>query len=145
MNRTAAVIALAALMPLSVAAKLPKLKKSPPPVELYDTVREASLRFSGYEKPNSALRETFLVTNLDSLDINGLAVEFEYFDMAGRQLHRASHRLIADVPAGETRMLSVPTWDRNHTFHYFRSPAPLRRQSTPYKVKSKALYTLRLK
>ncbi len=149
MKRTTILIALLVLMPLAAGAKLPKLKKTPAPqppaIELYDTVMPARLRFSGYEKPNAALRETFLVTNLDSLDINGLAVELEYFDMSGRQLHRTSHRLITDIPAGQTRMLSVPSWDRNHSFHYFRSPAPKRRQSTPYKVKSKALYTLRRK
>ncbi len=134
-----------ALLPLSALAKLPKLKKAPNAVELYDTVRPANVRFSGYEKPNAALRETFLVTNLDSLEINGVAVELEYLDMENRQLHCVTHSLITTIPAGQTRMLSVPTWDRNHSFHYFRSPAPKRRQSTPYKVKSRTLYALRYK
>lgn len=131
---------------LPAAAKLPRLKKiATPPVEIYDTVRQPQLRFSGYDKPNAALRETFLVTNLDSLDIDGLAVELEYFDMEGRQLHRALHRLTINIPAGETRMVNVPTWDRNHAFHYFRSPAPKRKPSTPYRVKSSASYVLRFR
>lgn len=145
MKRFVLVPVLLLTLALPVAAKLPRLKKTAVPVEIYDTVRAPQLRFSGYDKPNAASRETFLVTNLDSLEINGLAVEFVYFDMEGRQLHRASHRLITDIPAGETRMLSVPSWDRNHAFHYFRSPAPKRRSSTPYRVKSDASYVLRLK
>lgn len=145
MKKLLALWLLMAAIPGPLAAKLPRLKKTPAPVDMYDTIRPAMLRFSGYEKPNAALRETFLVTNLDSLDLNGLAIELEYLDMENRQLHRASHTIITDIPAGETRMVSVASWDRNHSFHYFRSSAPQRRQSTPYKVKSNALYVLRLK
>lgn len=145
MKKLLAVWLLLAAVPGPLAAKLPRLKKTPVTVDVYDTIRPAMVRFSGYEKPNTALRETFLVTNLDSLDLNGIAVELEYLDMESRQLHRAAHTIKVNIPGGETRMVNVPAWDRNHSFHYFRSPAPQRRQSTPYKVRSNALYVLRLK
>lgn len=109
-------------------------------VELPDTIAVDSLsvRLSGYDKPNAATTETFFCTNLlpDSLTLSGVVVTFEYLDMAGRQLHQETHTIRCDIPPGATRRLSVPSWDRNHAFHYFRSPAPLRRQSTRYKVRS---------
>lgn len=116
----------------------------PPPAEsVYDTIAapEGSLRFSGYDKPNSATRETFFVTNLteDSIPIEGFIVELEYSDMRGRRLHCATHCVMVSLSAGETQMVSVPAWDRNHAFHYYRSPAPVRRPSTPYRVSSRAV------
>lgn len=113
------------------------------PVEPFDTIRPGFIRCSGYDKPNSSLRETFFVTNLDSLGVAGIGLEFEYYDMEGRQLHRASHELAIDVPAGETRAVSVSSWDRNNAFHYYRSEAPKRRRSSAYKVKSRVLYVVR--
>lgn len=151
MKRTL-LIALSALLCLYAGAKRQKsgptkLVRSevvaPAPEELFDTVRPGAVRCSGYEKPNQSVRETFFVTNLDSIDIAGIGLEFEYFDIEGRQLHRAIHSLKIDVPAGETRAVSVSSWDRNNAFHYYRSAAPKRRRSSPYKVKSKVLYVLR--
>lgn len=128
----------------SVEARLPKLRKSSPTAERYDTVRSAHLRFAGYDKPNAAQRETFFVTNLDSVAIDGFAVELEYFDAADRQLHKRTAVVNENIPGGETRSVAVPTWDCNHAFHYFRSPRPPRRQSAPYSVTIKPLYALRL-
>lgn len=104
-----------------------------------------AVRLSGYDKPNNAVRETFFITNLmpDSLDIEAVNVTLTYLDMSGRILHEASHTVRASVPAAQTRNVSVPAWDRNRAFHYFRSAAPARRASTPYKVVSQVNYIIR--
>lgn len=109
----------------------------------YDTIRPGAVRCSGYDKPNSAVRETFFVTNLDSVDIAGLGLEMEYFDVQDRQLHQASLSIMVNIPAGQTRSVSIPSWDRSHAFHYYLSNPPQRRRSTPYKVKSRVNYVLR--
>lgn len=109
-----------------------------PVAAVYDTVAcpPGAIVCSGYDKPNSATRETFFVSNhtADSLDVEGIILTFDYSDMKGRRLHSRRYTLRLHLPAGETRAADVPTWDRNRAFHYFRSEAPLRRRSSPYKV-----------
>lgn len=104
----------------------------------FDTIAcpSGAIRCSGYDKPNRASKETFFVTNLsvDSLAVEGLIITLDYSDMQGRQLHRARRLVKVSLPPGQTRAVSVPTWDVNNAFHYFRTPAPARRQSTPYRV-----------
>lgn len=112
-----------------------------PQPEPFDTIVSPSktqIRFAGYDKPNRATRETFFVTNNlpDSATIVQLEVTFTYSDMQDRMLHRADRTIECNIPHGETRKLSVRSWDSNHAFHYFRSTPPQRRPSTPYKVSS---------
>lgn len=109
-----------------------------PVAAVYDTVAcpKGAIVCSGYDKPNSATRETFFVSNrtADSLAVEGMVLTFDYSDMQGRRLHSRCYTLRLHLPAGETRAASMPTWDRNRAFHYFRSEAPRRRRSSPYKV-----------
>lgn len=115
--------------------------------QIYDTIVPAAglISCAGYDKPNSATRETFFITNADTLDLECVNLTLEYFDMKGRQLHSATHSVSVELPAGQTRSVSVPSWDRNNAFHYFRSAAPKRRRSTPYSVKARVNYLLRLR
>lgn len=100
----------------------------------YETVDSiAGLSLYGYDKPLNASAESFYAVNGSGSDIVMLTVEFTYFDMKGRQLHKAEHTLRCDIPAGETRKLSVPTWDRQHSLYYYKSTVP-RRSATPYSV-----------
>lgn len=119
------------------------------PLVTFDTIISPSksfVRFSGYDKPNRAVRETFFVTNNlpDSVTIVKIDVEFTYTDMQGRMLHSQPHTIECDIPAGQTRKLSVRSWDSNNAFHYYRSTPPQRRQSTPYKVTSKVTSAIAL-
>lgn len=121
-----------------------RLKKVPVAEALYDTVypREATIRCSGYDKPNRATRETFFLTNTSTDTIAGVNLTFDYFDLKGRQLHSATHTVRILLPAGQTRAVAVPSWDRNNAFHYELSPAPKRRASTPYRVSSRINFLL---
>jgi len=121
-----------------------RLKKTPVAEVLYDTIRptEGAIRCSGYDKPNRSTRETFFLTNTSPDTICGINLTFSYFDLKGRQLHSATHTVWILLPAGETRAVAVPSWDRNNAFHYELSPAPKRRASTPYRVSSRINYLL---
>jgi len=53
-------------------------------------------------------------------------------------LHSASHNVGADIPAGETRQMSIPSWDKQFNFYYRRSATSQRaEQATPYDVSIK--------
>lgn len=126
---------------LPAAAKLPKLQRTIDTKEVLDTIAVAAnqLILSGYDKPNGANKETFLVTNQMDSTITMLEVELTYEDMTGRMLHRRTEQVRCLIPSGETRSLKIATWDPNHSYHYFRSAAPSRKASVPYRVSSKPL------
>lgn len=124
-----------------------KLRRNAAPVERYDTVVDvaSTLACSGYDKPNGATRETFFITNTDTLCVDAVNLTLDYFDMKGRKLHSATHTVRVELPPGQTRNVSVRSWDINNAFHYFRSQAPKRRASTPFGVKARINYGLRVK
>lgn len=94
-----------------------------------------SVAVAGFEKMLRSRRETFIVSNNMSRDIKDVDVTITYNDMKGRMLHRAGHRLTVDVPAGESRSVSVPSWDLQGVMYYCRSAKPARAtQATPFDV-----------
>jgi hypothetical protein len=147
-NLLISILALFAIIPLSAK----KIKTGPASahlkVEKIATAATAAdcdtifapvdfLTLSGYDKTNAALTEAFFVTNnSDSLIVKSLGITLTYSDMTDRQLHEATHTVNCDIPPRQTRQLAVPSWDRQHSFHYFRSVAPKRKASTPFKVSS---------
>lgn len=101
-----------------------------------DTLRNAStsvVEISGYDKPLSSHLETFFVTNKGNNMVKAINITFNYFDRKNRQLHSASHTIECSIPPGETRQLSVSSWDKQKSFFYYRSAKP-RRKATPYSV-----------
>lgn len=125
-------------------ARLPRLKRPAHPVETEgDSIAlpwSKAVAFSGYDKTIDSYRETFFVTNRMGSDtvVTAIDLNITYTDTEGRMLHKASHRVKVDIPPGETRSTAVKTWDKNHVFRYYLSPAPSRRQSSVYKVKISA-------
>lgn len=95
---------------------------------------DTMIAFSGYDKPLRASRESFFVTNNTDSFIHSIAVTIEYLDMTGRQLHKAFHHIVVDIPRGETRSTTIPSWDRQQSFYYHRSNQPRRAKAYPYKV-----------
>lgn len=104
--------------------------------EPFDTVKVTGneVGLSGYEKTLRATRETVFVSNLsDNLEIGGIIFTVTYLDSSGRILHRRRVEAHPAIPAGETRRIDFPTWDRQMTFYYKGSPRP-RVSSIPYDV-----------
>lgn len=88
---------------------------------------------SGYDKPLSSRYETFFATNKGNTTITAINITLNYFDKHNRQLHSATRNINCTIPPGETRQLSISSWDKQKAFYYYLSPQP-RRQATPYKV-----------
>lgn len=111
-----------------------------------DTLRGVwcdSVAVAGFEKPLRAVRETMFVTNRSSRRIDGVGLEITYTDMRGKMLHKAVHSLACEVPAGETRRVEVPSFDRSGLLYYHLSPVPQRAQrATPFDVQVRVLYLL---
>ncbi len=98
-------------------------------------VNPGQINFSGYDKPLRSSRETFFATNATEAYIHTIIITTEYFDLAGRQLHKQSRRVAAQIPAGETRQLTMPSWDTQQSFYYHKSNPPRRANAYPYNIK----------
>lgn len=92
-----------------------------------------SVKFAGYDKPANASRETFHVINSSQGYIKKAGITINYLDLQDRMLHSRDVSVYCNTPAGETRLVSIPTWDVQHTFFYYLGPEP-KRIATPYKV-----------
>lgn len=88
---------------------------------------------SGYDKPLRSRHETMLVTNCGDQDVDSLYLTIDYIDLQGRQLHRRGLWVAVDLPTGETRQITFPSWDVQCSYVYRYSPVP-RRLHTPYDV-----------
>ena len=143
-------IILTAIIAAAVAASAPARRYAKPgatraaaaphetvPEAVFDTVAADTSRIqvAGFEKTLASTRETMFIVNGLDRPVEGLALDIVYSDMSGRMLHSASHTVAAHIPAGESRMVSVPSFDRQKVFYYHLSPAPTRaRVATPFKV-----------
>lgn len=105
-------------------------------IECPDSVAfdKSSVSFSGYDKPVSSSKESFLVTNNNSKAIEALEIKITYLDMKDRMLHSRIVNVSCYVPAGETRKADISSWDTQKTYYYYLGPSP-KRVATPYKVK----------
>lgn len=108
------------------------------PALVYDTIASPDRHaadINGYDKPLRSRRETFFVTNNGDKAVCRIAFTIKYLDSQRRMLHSASHNVQVDIPAGETRQVSVRSWDPQFNFYYQRSAVPKRaQQATPYDV-----------
>lgn len=127
--------------PVKIKLKTPKTRKKTRYRELtlnpHDTLLRDSvfckIRFSGYDKPANASKESMLITNNSSLNLHGITINITYLTEDGRQLHKQKRDLFLDLPAGETRKQEFPAWDSQGTFYYYLSRAP-KNGGAPYKV-----------
>ena len=113
-----------------------KLKEVADTIDVCDTLTSSLtdiVVISGYDKPLTSHYETFFATNKGNTTITAINVTFNYFDKQNRQLHSATRNISCMIPPGETRQLSISSWDKQKSFYYHRSAQP-RRQATPYSV-----------
>ncbi len=103
-----------------------------------------SLVVVGYDKLLRSARETFFVVNNSSCHLKAISLTLTYYDMKGRMLHSRTAEIECNIPGGETRQLSLPSWDVQQLFYFYASPAP-RRAATPYKVTYDIGYAIAIK
>lgn len=93
------------------------------------------ISLAGYDKPLTASRETIHATNhFKDSTISSVSLLIVYLDYQNRELHRRQVDLNIDLPAGQTQLISFPTWDLQRSFYYQKSTRP-RRAAAPYDVK----------
>lgn len=95
------------------------------------------ISLSGYDKTLYDRNETFYVSNDTPFRISRIVVKMVYTNPSGEMLHEQTYDIECDIPSGETRQLSVRSFDTQHTHYYYKSRKP-RRSGIPYKVE----YTL---
>ena len=95
------------------------------------------ISLSGYDKTLYDRNETFYVSNGTPFRLSRVVVKMVYTNLSGEMLHEQTYGIECDIPAGETRQLSVRSFDTQHTHYYYKSRKP-RRSAIPYKVE----YTL---
>lgn len=107
-----------------------------------------SITVADYEKTLRSNTESMIISNHTSDDITAVGLDIQYLDMKGRMLHRCTQKVnIPDgIPQGESRMVSVPSFDRQGLFYYHLSPKPKRAtRATPFKVAVTVSYIWTLK
>ena len=93
----------------------------------------------------SDANESFFVTNGTPFRIARLRLKFVYYYAeSGEMLHEEIRDVDCDIPSGETRRLSVRSFDRQRSMYYAGGRAP-RRAAPPYRVKNEILsYDVRI-
>ncbi len=117
------------------ALKLRKEVKESVQARLQDTIFSVtdSVVVAGYDKMLRSTNETFFVINNSCRHISSISLTFTYYDLQNRMLHSRTSTIECDIPASETRQLSITSWDSQQLFYYYNSPAP-RRAATPYTI-----------
>lgn len=94
----------------------------------------SQIRFYSFDKASSSDWETFFVENNTDRVLTGVSLYIMYKSMDSRQFHKrfvVLERLA--IPAGETRQVSVRSFDKQHSFYYYESSAG-RSGARPFKV-----------
>lgn len=102
-----------------------------------DTIKPYTLRqirFAGYDKKPRVSKESLFITNTTDRTLTALSFDIEYLTMSGRQLNRRRVALKCNIPAGETRLVSIDSWDEQRSFHYHRSDRG-KASTTPYDIR----------
>lgn len=92
------------------------------------------ISFSGFDKPKASAAETFFITNHTDRLLSGVTLYIDYRTQDGRQLNKRFVKLSCNIPAGETRLASVKSWDTQHSFRYVDSEPSRNDRSTPFTV-----------
>ncbi|MBP5560759.1 MAG: hypothetical protein J6X70_03025 [Muribaculaceae bacterium] len=92
----------------------------------------------GFAKRASDTKETFFVTNNTEHAISHVCLLLRYRTLDDEMLHERTVTVTVGAAPGETRMVSVPSFDKQRLFYYYNGPRP-RKSATPFKVGFKLL------
>ncbi len=77
--------------------------------------------FTGFDKTQSNSKESFFIINNTDRELTAVSLYIDYRTPDGRQLTRRFIRLSCAIPPGETRNVSIPSWDTQRSFYYHKS------------------------
>lgn len=96
-------------------------------------VNPEGIVMKGFSKRASDTRESFYVTSRLSHRVSSLRLLMRYTTMDGKLLHERRIVVPVDLKPGETRQVSVKSFDAKRQFYYYGGAKP-RKSATPFKV-----------
>lgn len=104
-----------------------------------DGITLNDVTFSRFDKPYDSTHESFLCLNSSNRRLVGMSVRIDYMLTDGTRIHSRTVKLDCDIPAGETRLVTTPSFDRQQSYRYVGSRVPPRRGATPFDVRMTAV------
>ena len=92
-----------------------------------------AVTLKGYSKRASDSKESFFITNNTSHRMSAVRLLLRYTTMNGEMLTQRTVTVPVNLKPGETRLVSIKSFDVQRLFYYYAGPQP-RKQATPFKV-----------
>ena len=92
-----------------------------------------AVTLKGFNKRASDSKESFFVTNNTKHRMSAVRLLLRYSTMNGEMLTQRTVTVPISLKPGETKLVSVKSFDVQRLFYYYAGPKP-RKQATPFKV-----------
>lgn len=92
-----------------------------------------AVTLKGFSKRASDSKESFFITNNTSHRMSAVRLLLRYTTMNGEMLTQRTVTVPVNLKPGETRLVSIKSFDVQRLFYYYAGPQP-RKQATPFKV-----------
>lgn len=92
-----------------------------------------AVTLKGYSKRASDSKESFFITNNTQHRMSAVRLLLRYTTMNGEMLTQRSVTVPVSLKPGETKLVSVKSFDVQRLFYYYAGPQP-RKQATPFQV-----------
>ena len=92
-----------------------------------------AVTLKGFSKRASDSKESFFITNNTTHRMSAVRLLLRYTTMNGEMLTQRTVTVPVSLKPGETKLVSVKTFDVQRLFYYYAGPKP-RKQATPFKV-----------
>ena len=96
-------------------------------------VDPGAVTLKGYSKRASDSKESFMITNNTDHRMSAVRLLLRYTTMQGEMLTQRSVTVPVSLMPGETKMVSVKSFDVQRLFYYYAGPQP-RKSATPFQV-----------
>ena len=92
-----------------------------------------AVTLKGFSKRASDSKESFFITNNTVHRMSAVRLLLRYTTMSGELLTQRTVNIPVSLKPGETKLVSVKSFDVQRLFYYYAGPQP-RKQATPFKV-----------
>lgn len=92
-----------------------------------------AVTLKGFNKRASDSKESFFITNNTKHRMSAVRLLLRYSTMNGEMLTQQAVTVPVSLKPGETKLVSVKSFDIQRLFYYYAGPKP-RKQATPFKV-----------
>ena len=103
------------------------------PDSLDSAIDPHAVTLKGFSKRASDSKESFFITNNTTHRMSAVRLLLRYSTMSGEMLTQRSVTVTVSLKPGETKLVSVKSFDVQRLFYYYAGPQP-RKQATPFKV-----------